>query len=455
MHEGLAILVGVEAALIGVLHLATGGRWFRTCAYLLGVTAPLDLYRTTVAGFNVSLFRLSIGVVLTTIVVERIRTRSPLRSPRTAWLLASVYLLLAAVIGVSLLDAGDSYLGRRQLAGVVIGALVVVLAAELAARTSVRDLATAFVAGAVLPMLAACWQLLAPHLSADGALPLVERLPVAPGLDETQTARVTLGSAERVRGTIDDPNYFGIYLVFVAFIASALAVQARQQLRRQRAIALGVVAGASVAALVATYSRTAWAAGALGLVACLVSLARAGRRPVAPRRLVWAGATMTVMAALALVLAGPTLGARLSPSSPLREVSTRERLDKAAVGIRMFRSKPVAGIGAGQLGVVVGAPNPRVGSGADSTYVTIAAELGAVGLFVLLLGAGLALQLLWQGARRADGGRAGILAVALLGAYVGFIFANAVQDAWWREFHFVLLGLVAAMGARGDLFRRA
>ena len=452
MH-GLVTLVGIEAALIGILHLVARGGWYRTCTYLLAVTAPLELYRTTVRDVNASLFRLSVAVVLTTLVVDRLRRRgrtpSPARPRSAAWSLAGAYLLLALVAAASLVDVGGSFLGERLVAVLVLGAVVVFLAAQLAARTSTRELATAFVAGATLPILAAAWQLLGPRLDAGAALPLRDHLPVGPGLDDSQAEAAYLNpavsSAVRARGTIDDPNHFGIYLVCVVFVASGLAAEAARERRRGRAVAFAAMAAAAGAALVATYSRSAWLAVALGSITCALMLRPAIRQVLAPRNLAIVAALLAATAALLLAAAGPTLAARLSPGSPINAVSNSGHRENAAVGIRMFRSRPVVGIGAGQLSIVLSGPNPRA-AGADSTYVTTAAELGAVGLFALALGAGMVLQLLWHARRRPDDGLPAFLPVALLGAYVGFIVANAFHDEWWRDFHFVLLGLVAAIG---------
>jgi hypothetical protein len=445
MH-GVAILVGIEAALVAGLHMALRGDWYRTCVYLVALTAPLEVYRTTVRDLNPSLFRLSLAIAAVTVVVGLARDRG------TSWRevvsarmspLAGACLVLLLAVAASIAANGDTFLGRRLVAVLVVGIVAMVVLAELARRTSLRTLAVALVAGALLPIVAACWQVLGPKLGGDPSLPLLSELPVAEGLEQARSESAVLSSgatveaSTRLKGTFVDPNHFGAYLVFVLAVAAALTASALRLHRRDQALAFGALGLATVAILVGTYSRSAWVAAAVAAAVAALALGPSLWRSLPPRALIAGLAALAVMGLAAVAL--PDVRDRLSPSSAVNASSNVLHRENAEAGLDAFRERPLLGIGPGELSARLNA-GVRT-SAADSTYVTVIAELGAVGLFALLLTAGFAMRALWRGARDP-------VALALAAAYSGFLVANVFYDQlWWRDFHFTVLGLALAFGA--------
>lgn len=452
MHA-VAILVAIEAVLVAAIHLLTGGRWHRTCAYLLAVTAPLELYRTTVHDVHASLFRLSIAVVAATVVIDVVRSRRwSVPELRAAWPLVGAYLFLALVVAGSWIGGeSGSFLGRRLLAVLVMGVIVIVLVAELGRRISAESLAGAVVVGSILPILASCWQVVGPKVGGSAASPFLEQLPVGEGVEATRvnpklTPDEVTSEAIRLKGTFGDANHFASYLVFVIALAAALSVRSSRRGQRSQSIAYGGIAAAGATTLVGTYSRSAWAAIAMTAAATLVLLGPSIRPAMSARRIAIAGAAVAATGLILVLTVGSTVGERLTPGSALNATSNATHRANTEKGIDAFRSRPVFGIGAGRLGTGLN-QNVRI-SAADSTYVTVAAELGAVGLFALLLAAGTALQLMWRACRRAGRSLDAVLPVGLLGAYAGLLLINVVYDDWWKDFHFVLLGLISVVGAQ-------
>ena len=453
MH-GLAILTAIEAVLVALAYLLARGDWSRTCLYLLGVTAPLEGYRTTVADVNVSLFRISLALALATIAVLRVAERrgrdvAPERRGTAVMRIGAAYALLAAVVGASFAVHGEVlFLGWRLLAVLLAGVVVIAVCVELARRTSVSALATAVVAGMVLPVLASFWQVAGPRVGERGELPLLASLPLedvrAPG------ASLLAGGdpvATRLEGTFLDANHFGLFLLFTLAVATALAVEALLAQRAARAVGFAALAVASLATLVATYSRSAWGAAVLAaaLMPALLAPLLRGRIPPRHRRL----AAVAAVGCVALVVAplGAIVAARANVGSAVNlESNTLHRVNFEG-GARVFADNPVVGVGVGKLGEILG-QEARM-SGADSTYLTVAAELGAVGLLALALAAGLALQALAVAYRRSRAGPGAVLPAALIAAYLGFLVANVFYDQlWWRDYHFVVVGLIAALSAR-------
>jgi hypothetical protein len=443
--HGLAVLVAIEAMLVGSLYVCLRGDWHRTCLYCIAITAPLEVYRTTLRDLNPSLFRLSIGLAVVTLLFDLAREGSSSRAkPRPQFSLAGAYLFLTGVVAISLTQSG-SFLGKRLLGVVLVGVLVILVVAELARRTPREDLARALVFGSVLPILAGCWQVLAPELSLRPALPLLSDLPVGDGLEGARSEvavlseHQTVAAAIRMKGTFVDPNHFGTYLVFVLLVAIGLAAHSLGRPRSGGSVAFAALAAAALATLVGTYSRSAWAAAIVAAVgAILMAVPRLRRRPPVKRVVALTCGAAAAGSFLILLLA-PTVAERLSPASALNSASDALHKRHAQAGFDAFRSDPVFGIGSGALG-------PRLNEGvrtsaADSTYLTVMAELGAVGLFALLLTAGVAVQLLWRRYRAPGPPAAALLPAALLAAYAGFLLANVVYDQlWWRDFHFASVG---------------
>ena len=205
------------------------------------------------------------------------------------------------------------------------------------------------------------------------------------------------------------------------------------------------MATAAIATVAATYSRSAWIGAVLGAVITaggIVALWRAGELALPTRRV----AIPVVICAL-VISAGeaPSVVKRASPSSSINVISNREHASTVRFAFHQFIDHPALGIGPGGLGVKLKLP-PRT-SGASSTYVSVAAQVGIFGLLALLAAAAITLGLLVAAYRALSGKALQILALGLGGAYVGFMAANVTYDVWFDDFHWLVLGTVAGFAA--------
>lgn len=441
--EALLTLVAIEAVLAAAAFALARRDVALGLVYLLAATAPLEIYRTTVGGVNPSLFRLSLVLAAAVVGWGWLRERDPRAVAARLLRLkpALAYAALAAVVVATLvLDSqSSSFLGRRLALLILMGIATIAVMAELARRLTVEQVARAFVLGSVLPVLAAAWQSLAPHVGASPALPLVEHLPLTV---EGTTRSLTFFGTEAVRekGPFIDPNFLGAYLAVVCSVCSGLLVAAFVRGARRSAVVPAAVLPAAVVTLVATYSRTAYVALVLDLVVLAVLLAPHIRRVRLPRRHLRRVAVIGVACLLALVPVAPGVLSRLDPSAGENPQSNALHEFNLRGGLQQFRAHPILGVGAGELGTHLNQyPNS---SYADSTFVTTAAELGVVGLFILLLAVGWTLEALARAYLPARRAAAGVLPAALMAGYLGYAASNTIYDAWWRDWHFVALGLM-------------
>jgi O-antigen ligase len=434
--------------LLGIAYVLTGRSRQRTVMYLLAATAPLEVYRTAVSKLDVSLFRLSLLIALLVLLADA--PRQQLRRWSRQPLVVS-YLALDLIIVVALFAHPiNTFLGERQIAIIAIGIVALATIGELARRESLERAARAIVVGSILPLAGAVWQAVGPRIGASGALPLLDQLPAAEGLEITRQALSSFGPiGVRAKGTFGDPNHFAVYLVLVACVAGALFLVEMQRRNRRGQITFGAMTTAAFATLIATFSRSGWVAGAFGALTIgggVVALWRVGTIR-APRR---RASILTVVLALA-VLAGvaPSVVKRIVPSSQINVASDRYHASTVRFAFKQFTAHPAIGIGPGGLGIKL--HEQARTSGAHSSYLTAAAELGAPGILILLLIAGIALRTAYRGFRASLRNRFALIPLALGGAYVGYLVANVTYDIWFDDFVWVLLGGVAATRWRASL----
>jgi O-Antigen ligase len=430
--------------LASICYLASRADWQRAALYLLAVTAPLEIYRTAIAKLDVSLFRLSLLVALGVLLV---RSRHRLSS-LARWIrhpLVLVYLLLAGLTLLALVvHPINTFLGEREAAQIVIGAVALAIVAELVVRESAERAAVAVVAGSTLPILAAGWQAFGPRIGASGALPLLDRLPAAEGLEITRQALSSFGPiGARAKGTFGDPDHFGVYLIFAMCTALALTIVAARRANPREQVTFGAMAVAAGATLLATYSRSAWIGGLLGAVITCIWVARGWRRRELPRPRRRAVVPAVLLVLVVAVGAAPSVIERASPSSEINVVSDREHEGTVRLAAEDLFHHPLLGIGPGGLGVELKLP-PRT-SGASSTYLSVGAQVGVFGLLALLAAAAITLALVIGAYRSLAGTPLRALALGLAGAYVGFLAANATYDVWFDDFHWVILGTIAGL----------
>jgi len=201
----------------------------------------------------------------------------------------------------------------------------------------------------------------------------------------------------RPYGLISHPNIYAGMLVVMVLAASAAYLWARP--RHRWLILLALLPG--IWALALTFSRSAWLGLAVGggvLIALSWAYIRHHWRPVA-----MLGVTGVLMAGLFMALYAPFVLARAGAGQEETEVySVGERLLFTHVAAEAIRSAPVTGIGAGNFpwfGSVYLFENSDFeirGRDVHNIFLTLWAELGAMGLglfaLALLLTYGIALR---------------------------------------------------------------
>lgn len=450
----MAVLVAIELALAAVALLAARGKWRRAALFLLVVTAPLEVYRSDLGPFNVSLFRLSL--IPAAIAAASIAVRAWQGSPEERALLRRrvragapiplAYLLFAAVVGLSMLvNLPTSPLGPRELATSAVAVAAIVCVAVLTNHAGLRTVAEYVVAASVLPILASTWQAVAPRIDADPQLPLLSRLTVARGLDVNREAPVRLDSyTARTKGTFGDPNHYATFLLVVIACGIVLTLLARRERNGRRTTTFALCTAAALFSLISSYSRSAWlgfVVAAIAFVALGVRTRQLGRMPDR-RRLAIGGVLLLLVAAPAI----PNVVKRLEPNTTVNKGSNTVHLDTANAALDAFSHNPLLGVGPGWLGPSVDPPEDPRTSVAHCTYLTIASEEGIVGLLALLLAAGLTLAAFFRGARDPDRDRA-LLAIAFGSAYAGFVVANITYDMWFDDVHWISVGVATALAS--------
>lgn len=433
------ILVAV-AAVAFVIPIAIGVvEPVRVGLAALFIAAPLEVYRTETAVGNVSVFRLVLVVAVFVAVRDRRQELAGLA--RQPIVLAAACLL--AIMSVSLLV----FSANRSLGFAVVGqAGVVVVAAlvtaALARSVPLRSVLQLACLGAVLPVLAAAAQGMFASAGESFGMPLVSHLPVAAGLEVTRADTLYLGQdGVRLKGTFGDPNHFAVWLAFM--LAASIATAPLWLGARRSTSAAGVIwCLGLLTVLVATYSRTGWLCAAIATaLAVIFAVTSATARDLMRTRRRWVIGGLLICAVAVMPLS-PKIAHRLDNDRSVNRVSNESHARTTRVAFDEFKAHPLAGIGLSDLG-------PRLGqsqrtSGAHSSYLTIASELGLPGLLAALA----LLCLVARALLRARTVMADEIArQGLFCVYAGFIVANAFYDLLWDDFHWLFVGVVVAVAS--------
>lgn len=452
----MLVLFAIAAALAGVSFVAARRDWRLASLYMLVLSAPLEVYRSDVGSFNVSLFRLALIPAVAaagSILWGEYRGRASGGHGTGEWLRRAAaiplgYLLLALVVGLSLaVNLPASLLGTRELATVLVAVVAIASIAVLIRHAGLRRFAESIVASSVLPILASSWQAIAPRLHASPQLPLLSQLKVAYGLAVNHEAPVTMASLTvRTKGTFGDPNHYATFLLVVIACAIALTLLAQRERNSRQLVTFALCTAAATLSLVSSYSRSAWLGAVVAAIVFVVIGARSGQLGRLPsrRRMLAAGLLLVLISAPAI----PNIAQRLEPNTRVNKGSDSVHIDTANAALHSFSGHPIMGIGPGWLGPSVKPREDPRTSVAHSTYLTIAAEEGAVGVVVLLLVAALTLISFVRATRSPDPASA-LLAVAFAAAYAGFLAANLTYDVWFDDVHWLSVGAAAALASSG------
>lgn len=445
-------MLALEAALLGLAILIGGGRLERSLAALIFLTAPLEVYRTSVAGVNLSLFRISVGVALVYLLVRHARgwRRGDTLAPWSYWRrpLVVAYVAIAGWMVISVaFEPINTFLGLRVLGTVLIGVAALTSLAFLMREAPLAATVEMFAFAAVLPILASAWQGIAFGLGWDAALPFLDLLPVDEGLEKSRDTGQFFGSSgNRARGTFADANHFGAFVSLALIASVGLFVRAVLVRQRHAAVGFGALAVAAVTMLISSYSRSAWlgtGAATVLLAGLVLPLVRA---PGGGRRMAVAAAGVAALVAVLAIPLAPLVLDRLDSDARDNRISNTSHSQTINAAVAALEERPLTGIGLGGLGIRLD-QGPRT-SGAHSSYLSVGAELGAVGLLLLLWAAALALTILIRATRTRFPQEERVLAAALLAGYVGFLVSNVVYDLWWDDFHWAVLAMVLACDVR-------
>lgn len=413
----------VAAALLGVALVALA---FREPIGAIAVfVAATFVEQVPAAGSGVTLAKgLGALVVLIWIVgVLRGRFRvEPLAGARGVLVAAAAGLFVWSVASATWASDSSAALhsALRLGQGVV---LLAVLVSALCERRALRLATIAFVAGATL----------------SGLL----------GIAGVGATSATATSGTRIGGGLADPNYLAAVLAPGIVFALALRATTRNRLARLTLLAVAVL---MAFALLRTESR----GGVVALAACAaVGLVFGGRL----RRTI-AVSAVTLVAGAAIYLAS-------APSSAHRILSFggggSGRTELWTIALQAFRLHPLGGIGLGNF--TVREPAYAVTTMANltkpyqevttlevvhNTYLHIAAELGIVGLLLLLVlvVGSLVLGLRAAGALAlADDRDAAVLVRGLVVGSAGMFTAFVFLTAQYEKQLWVALGLLGAASA--------
>jgi O-antigen ligase len=339
--------------------------------------------------------------------------------PRLLGVPAAAYISLAAV---SLLWSRDLQQGSIELVFFLFpfAALIAVVARAPLARWLSRALAALLVALSALFAVVGLWQAWTHRIFFGHDL---------------QVANVYT-SFFRVTSFFKDPSLYGRYLVFgIAVLLVAL------WLGRLHAAIVAVLTGLLLAGLYFSYSQSAMVT--LFVVAVAVTLVLADRR-----------SRITVAAAcVGLALIGAAfVGATVKDSSARLTTSGRSRL--VAVTWPVFRNHPLAGVGVGAQPLASReeeAKHTKASRNAShTTPLTVAAELGVVGLaayLALLLGAA---RLLATAAGRDRALGFGLAAVFLTLFVHSMVYAGFFEDPLtWGSLALAAAAVAAPRAAPG------
>lgn len=441
----LLIIVGVIG--IGAL-LVSRGSLPQAALCTLTICAPLEIYRTSASAVNISLFRLALipaAAVATCSVVRSVASGWPMTVRRPTFRAlagapATAYAALLAVASLSLAaNLPASALGYRQLATGGVALLAIGTVAMLVRVVGIQLFVRFVAISAVLPIVAASWQAIAPRLGASPSLPFVNLLTTPVGLEVNRTPPVLLGAfSARTKGTFGDPNLYGAFLLIAIACCSALAMSARSCGDTWHALAWGLLGLASGLSLVSTYSRSAWLGALAGLLLGALFLVRRGL-------VCWRGGTrrrgiVVVAVGLMFLPALPNVVKRLEPNTRLNAGSNRVHLKTAQEALDALRAHPILGIGPGWLGPRSNQP-PRT-SVAHSSYLTTAAEEGVIGLLVLLWCGGTVLA---RFIRLSSVPCLAVVGVALTAGYGALLVASLSYDLWFDDYHWLLVGAAAQL----------
>jgi O-Antigen ligase len=408
-------------------------------AALLIVTAPLEVYRTSSsAGLNVSLFRLALALGVVVLAVDLIRGRK-----RFTGMLAVPFAIYGALVTWQLISLvfvtpahSLAYRFLGQYAGGLMAAFIITC---YVGRKDLRVVAALFGGAAVVPLFAAAFRVFSVRHGGSGDLPVLKDLPLDPAIQAARkSGSYLLDGTQRLNATFSDPNHFGFYIATVFLVslgATCWILFVKKPVPQRTAASYVLLAISAVVAIIGTYSRSSWLLAGAGVIILGALLGRS----------VWTRERMIVAGAIGLAvlgLASPLIASRVSTSNRGNVESDQIHERTMSIALKLVAHHPVLGVGLGDYGRHAG--QPPLLSSAHSTFLTVTAELGILGVALLLGAIAMTSISAVRSARRAPPGDRAILS-GFVAAYVGLAVANILYEVWMDDFQWVLFGLVLAL----------
>jgi O-Antigen ligase len=435
-----AAFVPLAAVILVGLHAARATRLWP--AALLIMTAPLEVYRSSSgAGVNASLFRIALAIALGALALDFARGRKPL--PRSLAVPFAVYALLVLwqLISLGLVTANHS-LAYRFLGQYVAGLVAAFIVTQYVQRDDLPIVVGLCAAAAILPLSAAAFRVFSVNAGGSGNLPGLSELPVNLIIEGSRQGGSSLiNGTQRLNATFADPNQFSFYIAtaFLVAMGAVCALSTRRAANRDRALlCYALLAAAAAVAVVGTYSRSGWvlAAAGSGILAALL-----GRSFWTRRRVI----ATALSVAVGIGIASPLIIARLRTSEAGNVKSTQVHEHTMQLALKLLEHHPLVGVGLGGYGHY--ADQPPLISSAVSTFLTVGAELGLIGVTLLVSAIAVtalaALRTLGASELPARAYLAGLLA-----AYVALAGANAIGEVWMNDFQWALFGVLLAVTAQ-------
>ena len=228
------------------------------------------------------------------------------------------------------------------------------------------------------------------------------------------------------------PNPFAAFLLLVVPLTLVRAVRAATA---RSALAHGAATVLLTVSLVFTYSRGAWAAGLLALVATAMVM-----RPPRRRAAMRAGVIALVVVACVWVM-GRSASSGTTGAVAARAASISDAGDASAHGhylfwigaLQIFRDHPILGTGPNTFGAIYASYQREVNyyaRDAHSLYLQTASDMGVVGVLALAVLLGWAARAWWRMSRRASDEREYTLIVGVGMGLFAFLIHNAVDMDW-------------------------
>lgn len=433
-----AAAIPLLGALLAAMWLGTSMASRPELAFMAAIaTAPLIAYRQNILGANLTLQRLLllVGIVLFFANIASGRLQKIVRSPALVFFAA--FVLLKAM---DLLRTQKVIYSLRQISIILVGMALIWFALQtLRDRSLIKVVLILTVAISPAPVFLGMSQSASAMRGEAPKLPFGDYFNAREDDDPRLKSTVAYstgdwGSAIRANGTLGGPVAFGEYLAQMAAMVGALLVAGK--FRPWGRAALWTYLTVLGTMLVASFSRSAWIIGLVGIGAVFLAHTMDGGSSTIRRSLVTWFTMLLVLATGATIVWMFYPGALAFNFTSLFDPGSERisvHLELRQRAVELWRANPFFGVGLGNYGALSGQGGEL--SSAHATFVTELAEGGALGVFLLGAACMTVILGLLREVRALDKQDAMYpWALGMLGSTVAVISNNTVlYDTFWRD----------------------